>query len=91
MIDQSLKHLVPPYLERRKRDLARLREALEQKDFATIQAIGHQIRGNAGNLGFDELGTMGERLEEAASAGDLEQVRVVTAEIESFVNGISLE
>jgi len=35
-------------------------------DWATIQTLGHRMKGLAGSYGFDEIGAIGSRLETAA-------------------------
>jgi HPt (histidine-containing phosphotransfer) domain-containing protein len=60
--------LRPRFLERRRRDVASIRAALECGDFETIDRLGHNLRGNGLSFGFPEMSAIGERLEVAAVA-----------------------
>ena len=80
-IDPDLKHLLGPYLERRQQDLVILQAALKASDFSTIAMIGHRLRGNAGNLGLDDLGALGAQLENAANAKDITAASAIVDKI----------
>lgn len=70
-LDPILRRRLPQYLERRRAEVAPLRGALAAGDFATIQTIGHKIKGHAGTYGLDALGDIGRALESAAAASDV--------------------
>ena len=56
-------HLRQAYIERRWVDLKNCHNALVSDDFAFLINFGHQLKGNAGTYGFDDLGIIGERIE----------------------------
>lgn len=64
--EQDLERLRRKFLSRRWRDLGALASALSIHDWATIQTLGHRMKGLAGSYGFDEIGAIGSRLETAA-------------------------
>lgn len=64
--EQDLERLRRKFLSRRWRDLDALASALSIHDWATIQTLGHRMKGLAGSYGFDEIGAIGSRLETAA-------------------------
>lgn len=47
-IDESLKHLIPGFLENRRKDIEKIRLALGQAEFPTIQTLGHRMKGDGG-------------------------------------------
>lgn len=59
------------FLDKRRGDLARLREALDAADFPVVQTIGHNCKGIGKGFGFPVIGLAGSALEEAARARDL--------------------
>jgi hypothetical protein len=66
--EPSVKELLPGFLENRRRDLERLREALHAGDLAAIRDLGQNIRCFSRVYGFDELTEMGEEIRSAAEA-----------------------
>ncbi len=68
--DSDLADLIPAYIAARRRDLEILRDHLDQADFETIAALGHQIRGSGGTYGFGKLSLLGKALEIAGQDND---------------------
>lgn len=51
------------YIERRKLDRDQLLQAVDDRSVEVFKRIGHQIRGNAGSFGFEDLVNLGNRME----------------------------
>ncbi|MCS6293312.1 MAG: PAS domain S-box protein [Nitrospira sp.] len=64
--EPDLDRLRQKFLSNRRRDLEALASALSTHDWATIQTLGHRMKGLAGSYGFEEIGAIGIRLEKAA-------------------------
>ncbi len=62
--------LIPEYVERRRAELANLKQLLAEGDFDFMRRIGHQNKGHAASYGFPELGEIATRLEVAAAKQD---------------------
>jgi CheY-like chemotaxis protein len=69
LADPILAHR-PQFLSNRRRDLSKMRDALAARDFATIQAIGHNCKGTGAGFGFADISHVGSAVEIAAKAGD---------------------
>lgn len=69
-VEPDLMDLVPMFLENRRREVGELRTALEVGDVATVEDIGHRMKG-LGGYGFAYVGEAGGALEEMARSGDL--------------------
>ncbi len=69
-VDETLRDLVPSFLEFKRADISRAIAALKGADCAPAREVGHQIKGEGGAYGFDELTWMGMDLEQAAQRGD---------------------
>jgi HPt (histidine-containing phosphotransfer) domain-containing protein len=80
-VPEKLRPLIPKFLERTAAEAARLRTALAAGDVATLEQIGHRLRGTAGGYGFDGLGEIAKQLEAAAKAGDTASYPKLVAEI----------
>ena len=64
--EPSVKELLPGFLENRRRDLERLREALHAGDLAAIRDLGQNIRCFSRVYGLEELTELGEAIRSAA-------------------------
>ena len=73
------------YLERRKSDLQSCMDAIQKNEFATLERIGHQMKGNATSFGFDELATIGELLEDAAKKQDLNRAEDIARNFQAYL------
>jgi HPt (histidine-containing phosphotransfer) domain-containing protein len=65
-VEPVLRELVPGFLENRRRDLDRMRQALVAGDLGAIRDVGHNIRAFSRVYGFDELTALGEEIRCAA-------------------------
>ncbi|WHZ21955.1 MAG: hypothetical protein OJF47_001067 [Nitrospira sp.] len=70
-IDQNIQRRRPKFLEYRRKDLGAMQEAAARQDYEAIRTMGHRIKGLAGSYGFQDIGAVGQRLEQAARARDL--------------------
>jgi hypothetical protein len=65
-VEPRLRELVPGFLESRRRDLERLREALQSGDLDTIREVGQNIRRFSRVYGIEDLTALGEEIRCAA-------------------------
>lgn len=70
IVDIDLEDLIPDYLANRGKELEKLIELFDKKDFTQIQAIGHKLRGSAGSYGFSDLSEIGKEFEEKSKVSD---------------------
>lgn len=71
-IPQDLKNR---YLERRRKDIVTFEGAVLSRDFAVLERMGHQIKGNAVSFGYPELESIGRDIEILARDQNLEGLR----------------
>ncbi|KAF4516000.1 hypothetical protein B566_EDAN000237 [Ephemera danica] len=83
--ESDLDRLRQKFLSNRRRDLTALTSALATHDWATIQTLGHCIKGLAGSYGFEEIGAIGSRLEQAAIEQEPDRI---TSEIEELAQNL---
>jgi HPt (histidine-containing phosphotransfer) domain-containing protein len=84
-VDGALQELVPGYLANRHRDVARIRAAAAQLDYATIRFLGHSMRGSGTGYGFAAITQIGESIEQAASGEDAEAVEQCVTTLLSYL------
>jgi CheY-like chemotaxis protein len=90
-VESWLKPVVGGYLEKRRSDVAKLRAALEQGDYAVIRTLGHQMAGTGGGYGFDPITEMGNTLEESALACDASRIKAAIADLDRYLNAVRVE
>ncbi len=73
-IADEIARLRPQFIQNRYRDVTALQAAIAESNFDTIRRVGHQIKGLAGSYGLYEIGTIGESIEQAALARNVETV-----------------
>lgn len=89
-VDRDLQDIVPGFLANRQKDLGTLRSALAEHDFATIQVLGHRMKGDGGGYGFDRITEIGSVMELAAARHDHPAIAQYTAELEDFLARVSV-
>lgn len=73
------------YHERRKRDLDELTKAMVSRDFEPFCRIGHQLKGNGATYGYEELGRLGQKMEDAGNEKNPAEAESCLAELRSWV------
>lgn len=74
--------LIPSYLERRTEELGLMKEYIIKKDLKNLIRIGHQLKGSAKSYGFEELGQLGDQLEQLAQLeAKMEEIKAVVTKI----------
>ena len=58
--------LVPGFLQNRRQDVVAMLDALDRGDFATVESLGHGMKGAGGSWGFQAITDIGAALEQAA-------------------------
>ena len=58
------------YIERRKKDIESLRQALATNTFEEFKRIGHQLKGNAASFGYSDLEKVAIQMEAAGEKQD---------------------
>lgn len=89
-VDESLRELVPRYLERRAADVAALREAAHGGAFPDAHVIGHRMKGSGGGYGFDEITRIGERVETAATMLDAAGILSAADDLARYVSEVEI-
>jgi CheY-like chemotaxis protein/HPt (histidine-containing phosphotransfer) domain-containing protein len=75
LIDADLAEIVPQYLQEVAQDLAVVQERHAAGDFATIQTIGHNLKGTGTSYGLPNITSIGALIEASARAGHAPEVQ----------------
>ncbi|MGQ0695074.1 MAG: Hpt domain-containing protein [Nitrospiraceae bacterium] len=89
-IDADLEDIVPAFLSNRRKDVQKLRTALAQEDFETIQLLGHRMKGDSGGYGFKTIGEVGAKMELAAAQRDHPAIGQSIAQLEDFLARVNV-
>ena len=73
-LGKDFDELITIYLETMPALLAKLREAVVEKDATELWKTAHQIKGSSSNIGIRHLVTLSKQLESLGRSGDLTQI-----------------
>ena len=64
---------------------------MANSDFATIRALGHQMKGSGGGYGFDAISAFGSPIELAAEAQTTSEIAHLTSDFSDFLHRLRVE
>jgi two-component system, sensor histidine kinase and response regulator len=88
--DESLRAVIPRYLESRRKDVETILAALEGSDFASIAALGHKMCGTGAGYGFPPVTALGAALEQAAREKDGAAIREHAAGLSRYLARVTV-
>jgi hypothetical protein len=89
-VEPQLKELVPGFLENRRRDLERLRQALHAGDLAAIRDVGQNIRCFSRVYGLEELTALGEEIRCAAEECSTLRIVHLQGQLADYLSRVEL-
>ncbi|NUM35146.1 MAG: Hpt domain-containing protein [Candidatus Brocadiae bacterium] len=89
-IDKDLEAIVPNFLENKRKDIITMRHALENKEFPSIQVLGHRMKGAGGGYGFDEITRIGANLEKAALEKKADAILSSLEELQIYLSSVQV-
>ncbi|MDZ7736139.1 MAG: Hpt domain-containing protein [Gammaproteobacteria bacterium] len=89
-VDPDLEALIPGFLENRHKDVQAMTEALNTREFATIQSIGHSLKGVGGGYGFSRISDIGAGLESAAREQDSAAIQALIASLQDYLGNVEV-
>lgn len=88
ILDRDIAPLVPGYLKERESLCLQILRDLDQDGFEEIRETGHKIKGSGRLYGFDEISSLGGRIEEAALRNSRDRVREETALLLAYLKRV---
>jgi response regulator RpfG family c-di-GMP phosphodiesterase len=82
--------LIPAFLQNRRLEVTTLLDALDRGDFATVESLGHGMKGAGGSWGFDAITDIGAALERAAALADEVTSRGCVGELSSYLDRVEV-
>jgi len=87
-VDEDLRDLVDDFVENRRRDVGRLREAIEAADFEEVRRLGHNMKGTGINYGFQGVTDLGKELEDAGRERDAGRARAAMDALADYLERV---
>ncbi len=88
-IDPDIADLVPAYIAKRMRQIEELHSLFQQSNWATLQRIGHDLKGSGGAYGFEAISMLGANIENAAREQDIDSLRHSIEQYASTIQAIN--
>jgi CheY-like chemotaxis protein/HPt (histidine-containing phosphotransfer) domain-containing protein len=82
--------LIPVFLQNCRQYIVSMLDALDRSDFATVESLGHGLRGAGGSYGFQAITDIGAALEQAAERADGDVSRQYIGELSSYLDRVEI-
>ena len=90
-VEPDLQDLIPIFFEQRCKDQAAIAHALQVGDFEALRKIGHGMTGGGRSYGFSAITEIGEAMERASGAHDLEELRRLSAQLADYMSRLTVK
>jgi HPt (histidine-containing phosphotransfer) domain-containing protein len=87
-IDPDLEDLIPGFLNNRAKDVESITKLLADGDLDAVRILGHSMKGAGGGYGFDYITELGDTIERASLAGDLEVIREANRQLADYLDRV---
>jgi CheY-like chemotaxis protein len=89
--DPEIAPLVPSFLHNRAGDVELMRQALERGEYASIQSLGHKMKGTGHSYGFSVVSRIGSELEVAAQGGDAATLTRLIDQLHGYLTRVRVQ
>ncbi|MCE9598966.1 MAG: Hpt domain-containing protein [Spirochaetia bacterium] len=90
-IEKDLEDLIPGYVANVKTYVKDMTAQVAAGEFEPIARTAHNIKGSGGGYGFMKITEIGAQLETAAKANNVESIKSLLAQLESYVANVKIE
>jgi len=89
-VPRDIADLLPTFRVNRSHELADLKQALWDNDFATLQHLGERMYALGNPYGFCQITTFGKQIREACAERDLARIRIVVEQYEQYLQSVKI-
>lgn len=89
-IDPVLKPYVPEFLNCLDKDIVRISDYLNEKNFGEIRFIAHKLKGEGGTYGFDEASKLGAMIHSAAANKNTTEIDRLVKQLSDYLKHIEI-
>ncbi|MCW5978938.1 MAG: response regulator [Bryobacteraceae bacterium] len=89
-IDPRLRELVPWFIEKRRKEVEIIDEALARGDFELVRMLGHNMKGSGAGYGLPRVSELGAELESAAKAQKALEAGQVARRLADYLSRVDI-
>lgn len=89
-VPRDIADLLPAFRVNRSHELADLKQAIWDNDFATLQHLGERMYALGNPYGFRQITTFGKQIREACAERDLARIRTVVEQYEQYLQSVKI-
>jgi PAS domain S-box-containing protein len=82
--------LIPVFLQNCRQNVIAMMDALGRGDFATVEGLGHGMKGAGGSYGFQAITDIGAAVEQAAEGGDTDASCKWVGELSRYLDRVEI-
>ncbi len=90
VIDDCLEDLIPSYLEHKVEECHELTDAIQKNDYEFVEKLGHRMKGEGRGYGFEEISTIGGKLETEGKNHQLVDSLVLVQQLEHYILNLDI-
>jgi HPt (histidine-containing phosphotransfer) domain-containing protein len=90
-VRSEIAEIIPVYIERRKKDLIVMNDALLKNDFETIKRLAHKIKGSGILYGLDKISHIGKELESGIKSNKYDDIKKYVGEFSDFLSNLEIK
>lgn len=90
-LDKAILPLIPEYIENRKKDVIKIREALVKQKFNEIEDLGHKMKGSGKCYGFEKISMWGRRIEMSARERNAFEIERSADGVQDYLSNLKYE
>lgn len=90
VLSADMAKLAPNFLEKRRKDVDKIRAAVGEQNYEGVRVLGKSMKGTGAVYGFEQIAEIGKELESAASESSSDGVNEWLAKLESFLNQVQI-
>lgn len=91
IVEKMLVDLVPGFLKNKSDDLQSIKSMIQQKDYSTIQKIGHNWKGACPSYGFHYLGEVGKQFEILVQNREFKRLEDLVQTLPAYLKNVTIE
>jgi response regulator RpfG family c-di-GMP phosphodiesterase len=90
MVAPEFAHVIPGFLQKRRKDVIAMLDALDRDDFKTVESLGHGMNSDGGSWGSQAVDDIGAALGQAAEDADSDASRMWVGELSKYLDRIEV-
>jgi CheY-like chemotaxis protein len=91
ILDETLLPLIPEYLRNRKKDIQKIKKALDNNDFDKIEDLGHKMKGSGKCYGFEKISMLGHQIEVSAKEKKSMEIKRSLVQMQDYMFNLYYE